>query len=161
MDLPAVQTLLDLALVIYEKNDIVVLKDHEIATNQKCAQGVLTEIDIYDYMRYERAVYDIFKKLAKQAFPTEIHVDTDDVFDPAWVNTDFLDGDKFFFDLVPAQCGWENATEWYRDWFMNETGINFFHCPETFSESQKRAGASGKIIWNETRPFQQLRRSIL
>lgn len=126
VDLAAVQELLDLALVIYEKNDIVVLEDREIATNQKCAQGVLTEIGISDYMCYERAVYDIFKEIAKQAFPTDIHVDTDDVFDPAWINIDFLDGDSFFFDMVPAQCGWENATEWYRDWFMNETETNYF-----------------------------------
>lgn len=126
VDISTVQKLLNLALAIYEKNDTVVLKEREIITNRKCAQGVLTEIDIYDYRRYEREVYDIFKELAKQAFPTEIHVDTDDVFDPVWVNTNFLDGDKFFFDMVPAQCGWENATEWYRDWFMEETEINYF-----------------------------------
>ena len=125
VDLAAVRELLDLALVIYEKNDIVVLEDREIVTNQKCAQGVLTEITYEAYGQYMCDIYSIFKEIAKQIFPTEIHVDTDEVYDPCYSNLR-RDGDSFLFDFEPGQCGWENATEWFRDWWLDETETCLF-----------------------------------
>ncbi len=103
---------------IYESNDIVVLSDREIKTDQICAKGEIDKITYEDYMKYRKDVSAIMKELMIKVLPADTYVHTDDFYDANTYFSGILYGGDFFF-LDWEESGYDNARDWFRDWFFD------------------------------------------
>ncbi len=94
---------------IYENNDIVVLSDQIIFTNQKCADAVLKEITYGEYAQYLSAIVSIVKGLVDKSFPMEVYyvdISSLDLFFSGMIPM----GEFFLFDL--KETPYATAAEW-------------------------------------------------
>lgn len=103
------QELVRLANEIYENNDIVVLSDQIIFTNQKCVDAVLKELTYGEYAQYLSALASIIKELVDKSFPMEVYyvdISSLDLFFSGVIPI----GESFLFDL--KETPYATAAEW-------------------------------------------------
>ncbi len=123
------QELVRLANEIYENNDIVVLSDQIIFTNQKCVDAVLKEITYEEYVQYLDDIVFIVKGLVDKSFPMEVYY-VDIVSLDLFFSGIAPFGESFLFDL--KETPYATAAEWEKARYSGNEEAKQFKSRELF-----------------------------